>query len=140
MIYAFLTWLVANLLNPLFMMLWLGFGDGNISIAEIAGIYPMLLVFCLLFSIPSLVICCMAVYIPTLLPLNLNFKYLLWILIAISIPFLNLLFLKLIEADFFNEFGYDFALPASGAALLSILLRYNAFMKFLSQPSETTNE
>lgn len=137
MIYAFITWFVANLLHPIILILYAGAVGGLLG-SEIVGAYFLIFIYTLLFSIPSLVISCMAVYIPAWLPIKPTYKYLIWILIALVIPMLNLFILKLIDASFFREFDYDIVTPASIAVLLSILFRYKAFINFIAEPAETS--
>jgi len=138
MIYAFITWVVANLKHPIILIIYAGAVSGGFVEIELVGAYLFLLIYTLLFSIPSLIFSCLVVYIPAWLPIKPIYKYLLWILIALAIPSLNLFTLKLLDSGFFKEFDFVVVTPASGAVLLAILFRYKAFMNFIAEPAETS--
>ena len=133
-----MTWVVANLLHPIILIIYTGAVSGSFAEIELAGAYLLILICTLLFSTPSLIFSCLAVYIPAWLPIKPIYKYLLWILIALAIPSLNFFILNLLDSDFFREFDFDFVTPASGVVLLAILLRYKAFMNFIAEPAETS--
>jgi hypothetical protein len=132
MIYTFLTWLIANLMHPLIMIAYFGIGGGGILSEGLFQTYTLLLMCSLLFSLPSFFISCLLIHAIKVLPLASFQKYITWIFIAISIPFINLVILEHLDNDFFREFDAKEVLPASIAVLIAVLIRYRQFMKFLS--------
>jgi hypothetical protein len=131
MIYIFLTWVIANLLHPLILIVYFGIGGGGMFSEGLFQAFLLLLICSFLFSIPSLIISCLLIYALKVLPLTLFQKYIAGVLIAVAIPFLNLVILEYIENDLFREFDTGAAIPASISVLFAVLIRHKQFIRFL---------
>jgi hypothetical protein len=133
------TWLLANLLHPVVLFLYIG-NSGDQSLFDLIGGYFSIIIFSLIFSSPSLWLSFLWGYLISDFPLPAIGKYFIWI---ISAPLLIIINLQLILLFFAGEINFseiNFCVPAMIAAEIIILIRYNQFMNCINQLKETRHE
>ena len=90
-----ITWLCANLFHPVVMMFY--FNDPAIpaTVGEIGSLLQIM-IYSMIFSIPSLLLSLLAGYLFSLLQAPVITRFLLWLFVAPLIVFLNYVLLSLV--------------------------------------------
>jgi hypothetical protein len=133
------TWLLANLLHPVLLFLFMG-NSGDYSLFDLAGGYFSTLFFSLIFSSPSLWLSFLWGYLISGFSLTSFGKYIAWI---ISAPLLIIINMQLILLFFAGEINFseiNFCVPAMIAVEIIILIRYNQFINCFNQLKEKKHE
>jgi hypothetical protein len=133
------TWLIANLLHPLVALIVFG-GNSDLNLDMVASVLGII-VYSLLFSLPSLLLSFLAIYGIFKLPSSITVKYITWLVIAPFIVFVNywLLFSVFLGVSMQKE-DTDFMLPAMIAVVLTILVRYISFFRMATNLNKKENE
>lgn len=135
------TWLLANLLHPFIMWVYFG-GSGFSSAPELFGIVFMIIVYSFIFSIPSLFLSYLAGYLISLMPLEKNMQYLVWLVTAPAIAFVNFLLITALLSGKINFEEIGFSVPAMIAVIIAVLFRFKQFVhlnnKHKNDQPETT--
>jgi hypothetical protein len=128
------TWFWANLLHPFIMFFYLG-NSGHSSGSELFGGLFTIFIYSLIFSLPSLFISFLLVYLISLLPVSAVDKYITWIVTAPLIVVLNFMLISLLSGNVITFSELQIAVPAMIAVVIIILIRYNQFLN-ISKPSK----
>jgi hypothetical protein len=137
-LHIFYTWIVANLLHPVFIFLGFYIVDGYpIFTGEGLQFFFPALMYSLLFSIPCLFIGWLCLYLVSITPFHNDTKFLMWLFVAPLLVFMEILVILLLEGNVDVE-ELVFALPGIGAVAVAILSRYVQFQN-LNNIDETTN-
>jgi hypothetical protein len=129
--YTLNTWLLANLLHPVIAVIcWIKKSDSSFEV--IVGGSFQLFIFTLVFSLPFLLISAVIIQLIKKIPLTSINKYLVWLFLATSLPFIGMLTISLVFEDI-NMEDLPLILPATLSVLIAILIRYKAFFKMLNK-------
>lgn len=135
-LHIFYTWIIANLLHPVFIFLGIYLTDGDpIFTGELLQLLFLALMYSLLFSIPSLFIGWLCLYLISITPFNNDAKFLIWLFVAPLLVFIEILVILLLEGNI-DVTELKFALPGMAAVALTVLSRYVQFQN-LNSISET---
>jgi len=137
-LHVFITWLVANILHSLFILLMFSgdFGDFNF---EWLGYFFMGTIYSLLFSIPFLLMAMLFFYLISRCSLKNSSKYFAWIFLATSIPFLcGIIVFQVITDMEFDPAELEMFVPATILIMISIVIRTKQFFNLLQ--SKTSND
>ena len=137
-LYVAATWLIANLVHPL--MLFLVYGAEDFAM-DILGFGLQFVIYSFLFSIPSLFLSFLVMYVIFKLPLSSAGRYISWVISAPVIVVINywLVFNVIFNTRMGKE-GLEFMLPAMIAVVLAILIRYASFFRAVADFNKQENE
>lgn len=130
-LYTFYTWLLANLLHPLFFFfLLLALGDHAQPYWNEGAIWLLFIfiIVCMACSLPCLIAGWLCMYVirhTTYLPYA---KFLVWLVAAPLLVFFEFLFIGVI-ADEMEAIILLLMLPSIAAVITAIVIRYSAFAK-----------
>lgn len=137
-LYVAATWLIANLVHPLMLFLVYGAEDFDM---DILGFGLQFVIYSFLFSIPSLFLSFLVMYVIFKLPLSSAGRYISWVISAPVIVVINywLVFNVIFNTRMGKE-GLEFMLPAMIAVVLAILIRYASFFRAVADFNKQENE
>ena len=123
------TWLWTNLLHPFIMFLY--FNDGGAPFGDgMFGALILVMIYSLIFSLPSLFLSLLAGYLITRMQTNVAIQFLVWVITAPLIVVLNVVLLAVVSGDgAFTFWDLGIAYPGIIAVLVVVLLRYQLFFK-----------
>lgn len=133
------TWFWANLLHPFVMLCYFDY-SADTSGLELFGDFLQLFIYSLIFSLPSLFISFLGVYLISLLPVSAIVKYITWIIAAPLIVLLNFLLILLLFGGDITLLDLEIATPAMIAVVIIVLIRYKQFLNISNQLKETKHE
>jgi hypothetical protein len=133
------TWFWANLLHPFVMFFYFGY-SGYQSGSEIFGMLFLIFLYSLIFSLPSLFISFLVIFLISILPATAVVKYFTWMIAAPAIVILNVLLFALLAGSGITFSDLQIAMPAMIAVVIIILIRHNQFLNLISQLKETKHE
>ena len=133
------TWFWANLLHPFVMFFYLGY-SGYQSGTEIFGVLFLIFLYSLVFSLPSLFISFLLIFLISMLPVTTVVKYLTWMIAAPVVVVLNFLLISLLAGGGIVFSDLHIAMPAMIAVVILILIRHKQFLNIISQLKETKHE
>jgi hypothetical protein len=128
--YVFNTWLVANLIHPLVLMIWFNADLSEQNGFELFGMYFQGFIYSFLFSLPALLIAFVVYYLLRKMRTDGITAFMIWLFLVTCIPFLTVLLLLLMflkEGVLFGEL--EIIAPATIAVFISVALRFRYFMK-----------
>lgn len=135
------TWLLSNLLHPFLFMIFLLVGEGSAGsfcsdnlIIELSFFTASLII-----SLPCLLVGWRCLYLIISFPFSGNSKFLIWLITAPVLVFLEFLFILFIS-DFLEIEFLVFSIPGMTAAMISILIRYKQFRKLSHIPKIYNHE
>jgi hypothetical protein len=133
------TWFFANVLHPFVVLLFFGISD-YASVADLFGALFSVFIYSLIFSLPSLFISFLVVYLFSLSPASAITKYFCWMVVAPVVVVINYIFMFLLFGGeiFFSEL--EIALPAVIAVVITIIIRHKQFLILFNQIKKTKNE
>ncbi len=135
-----ITWLLANLLHPVVMLFYFNDPALPTTVGEIGSVLQVM-VYTMIFSLPSLLLSLLAGYLLSLLQAPVITRFLLWLIVAPLIAVLNFVLLTLVlTGGSFAFFEIQFGVPAMIAVVIVVLLRYNSFLKIFSIKNEEQDE
>lgn len=139
-LHIFYTWLLANLLHPVFIFLGFYLMEGYpIFTGEALQFLFPVLVYLLLFSIPCLFIGWVCLYLVSITPFHNDAKFLMWLFVAPLLVFMEILVILLLEGKVDIE-ELVFALPGMVAVAVAILIRYVQFQNLINVNKTTNHE
>ena len=121
------TWFWANLLHPFIMFFYFDFFDHS-SGSELFGVLFAIFIYSLIFSLPSLFISFLWVYLISKLPVSVRVKYIAWIVSAPLLVILNFMLISLLSGSDITFSELQIAIPAMIAVVIIILIRYKQFL------------
>lgn len=130
--HTFNTWLVANLLQPLFILLAAGFfNDGiPVSFGDIIIMAGYILIWSLLLSSPCLLIGWGCLFIITHMPSSLLTRFVIWWFTACLLAVLEFLIMAGFGGDVSSEIViYGFA--SVMAVFVTVVFRFSQFSKLI---------
>ena len=133
------TWFWANLLHPFVMFFYFGY-SGYQSGSEIFGVLFSIFLYSLIFSLPSLFISFILIYLISRLPVSAVGKYFTWMIMAPAAIILNFLLIYLLVGGDIVFSDLQVAMPAMIAVIIIILIRYKQFLNVINQLKETKHE
>ncbi len=134
------TWCWANLLHPFMLAAYFGIA-GFPSVVDLFGSSLMIIAFSFLFSLPSLFISWLVVYLISLLRTTPRIEFLLWLIAAPLIAALNfMLIIILCGGSIGDIFELDIVMPAMIATVIVVSVRYKSFIKTLLSSKEEQYE
>lgn len=140
-IYTLYTWLLANLLQFLMFIIF-----GIVTGSPAAALNPedfiielSFLTASLIISLPCLLAGWLFLYLIVCYPYSGTTKFLLWLITAAFLVFLEFLFILFIS-DFVEPGFLKFSIPAIAAVIIAILIRYRQFSKLIHAPKINEHE
>jgi hypothetical protein len=139
-LHIFYTWIIANLLHPVFMMLGIFIlNESTASDSEFFEIY-LLIVFCsFIVSVPCLLFSWFSLYLISNTPYTTDAKYLVW-LVTVSLTVFLEVFVILLIVDDVNSTTLLFSVPGVAATIVAIMLRYWQFKNLIQIMEIKKNE
>lgn len=129
-LHTFYTWLLSNLLHPLLFMILSVVRKGSAGsfcsdnlIIELSFFTASLII-----SLPCLLVGWLNLYLIISSPYSGNSKFLIWVITAPLLVFLEFLFI-LVISDFLEIEFLVFSIPGMVAVMIAILIRYKQFRK-----------
>lgn len=142
--HLFGTWLLANLLHPVFFAVaFIMQDDDGLSLInpENIGPYFFLVIVSFLLSLPSLLICLPLGDWMNKTTLSTEFAFGVWLLLSPLIVLLNYIFIVLFASGGkISTELFLFAVPGMVAAVSASLLRYKSFFKTILLIKNSDNE
>ena len=127
------TWLLAQLLHPIFFLIGAAIWEGaNFSIGD-AGFFFFFLLLAMLFSLPAVFV--LAFLLPGIVRLNQpgGHLFFFWILVTQFTLLINVACIFIcLDREWPPAEAWLFASPAAVAALSAVLIRRNAFYQLVS--------
>jgi hypothetical protein len=138
--HVFNTWLIANLLHPVMVIVcgvfggYWGWGDELMY-----GIFH-LFIYSVVFSLPCLAVALGILSLIKRAPLEAITKFFVWLFLCASLPAISfIIIMTLFLKDSLLIGGLIFILPATLAVFITILLRFKPFLNYI-QSSEQPNQ
>lgn len=124
-----MTWLVANLVHPFTMVIWLSGGHfyGLPSLGEILSGYLLIFSYSICLSLPSLIISNLIINVSSRICKRSITLYLFWLLISPVIVVVNYSIITLLFTKEITLEEIDIVFPAMASVMLIILIRYKYF-------------
>jgi len=139
-LHTFYTWIIANLLHPVFIFFAVYLIDGypffGTSVLEI---FFLVTLYSLTFSIPCLLIGWLCFYLVSTTPLTVEAKFLTWLIAAPVLVFLEIFIILLIIGQIDAELLL-YSMPGMAATGIAILVRYRQFKNFFNVNKTTNHE
>jgi ABC-type transport system involved in multi-copper enzyme maturation permease subunit len=139
--HVFNTWLIANLLHPVAIILCgllRGYWEWNDDV--IYGIFQ-LFVYSLVFSLPCLFVAMCIMTLVKRSPLDASVKFTIWLFLCTSLPAICFLILATIISNEWTLMDdLIFVLPATLAVFIAILIRSKPFFLYIQTPQETNQQ
>ena len=133
MLYVFNTWVVANLVHPVFIYLFFDGADKIFFGNDQLRFYFLALLFSFIFSLPVLIAAWLLFYLIRRLEIGISSKFFIWISVALVLPLI--IWFCLMGAfgnwDLQSE-DLEIILPSSIAATSSIFIRTKQFFKLFN--------
>ena len=133
------TWFWANLLHPFVMFFYFGYSDFQ-SGSEIFGLLFLIFLYSLIFSLPSLFISLLLLFLISGLPVSAVVKYFTWMIGAPVVIVLNLLLISLLVGSGITFSDLQLIMPAMIAVVIIILIRHKQFLNIINGIKETKHE
>jgi hypothetical protein len=110
------------------------------TVGEIGSLLQIM-IYTMIFSIPSLLLSLLAGYLFSLLQAPVITRFLLWLFVAPLIVLLNYVLLSLVlTGGSFAFFEIQMAIPAIIAVVVVVLLRYHSFLKVFRVTNKEQDE
>jgi len=138
-LHVFSTWVLANLLHPFIMLLYIGYPI-HPSFVELLGNYSSILYYSVIFSLPSLFISFLWVYLISRLQVPAIGIYIIWLVSAPLLIILNMLLILILFPGAIGLLGVNYFIPAMIAVVIIILIRHDQFYSLTIQIKETKHE
>lgn len=139
--HVFNTWVVANMLHPIIMVMYGlmgGYWNWN---GEMIYCTFQLFIYSLVFSLPCLFVAGCIMWLVKRSPLDPGVKLMSWLFLCTSLPTICFL---IVTAIISNELmlisDLIFILPATLAVFISILVRVKPFFQYIQTPQETNQQ
>lgn len=130
-LHVFITWLVANILHPLFILLLFSGDFGDFSLQWLVYFF-MITIYSLVFSIPLLLMALLFFYVVYRCSLKNSSKYFAWIFLATSLPFLGGIIVFQVITDMkFEPAELEMLVPATVSIVVAIVIRTKQFFNLL---------
>ena len=141
MFHTFITWFVANLLHPILLLVMIGYNDGDLFSSDVIILIVPVFFYSLLFSLPSLIIAWILIALIKRLPIDLPFKFTVWLFLIAAVPAINfVLFGLLLGITGLSKEDIQIFIPATIAVVATVLLRYKYFIRLFNQPQIENHE
>lgn len=139
-LHTFYTWIIANLLHPVFIFFAVYFIDGHFIFGtNFFEFFFLAILYSFAFSIPCLLIGWLCFYLVSTTPLTLEAKFLTWLIAAPVLVFLEMFIILLIIGQIDTELLL-YSMPGMAATGIAILVRYRQFQNFFNVNKTTNHE
>jgi hypothetical protein len=133
MLYVFNTWVIANLVHPVFLYLFFGGADKIFFGDDQLRFYFLALLFSFIFSLPVLIAAWLLFYLIRRLEIGISSKFFIWISVALVLPLITWFCLLGVFGNWdLQSEDLEIILPSSIAAISSIFIRTNQFFKLFN--------
>lgn len=129
--HIFKTWLLAQLLHPLMMIIYIFFFDSVEPESWISAVF-FIFIFSLFASIPSLIIAWILLYVISNAELASGEKLIAWFVCVMAAIVFNFILVSIATGEVIDSEIYELLPPPLAAAVLSILVRVESFFQFQS--------
>lgn len=132
-LHVFITWLMAILLYPLLLLIYIG-GEFSFDAEQLAFLFGLFLC-TLVFSMPSLLLSVLVMVPITKAAVTNSSKFIIWCIAATVAVVVNfyLIFYFILKENIFRSASIELMLPALLAVAITILFRYQYFFIALSK-------
>jgi len=139
-LHTFYTWVIANLLHPILILLALHLMCGETVFGdEFIRVYITAFIYSIVISVPCLLAGWFCVYLVSTIPLSVEAKFLIWLTIAPSLVFFEI-FIILLVTGYIEAELLLYSIPGMAATGIAILSRYKQFQKIISINKTTNHE